>query len=171
MKRLMTLTSAVLLCLGSNAFAQQKQQISFKIPNENSKFTISQSLDIGDVPNHTVRLFETHNTVPNNAANINGLKIVDIISRGVGETTDGHGGSSSSYVIFVADGDKLFSRNNVIVQRVSRNLIAIWSGHITGGTGKLANLQGTMRVSNDFDPSPGGTPSNTQFDIEYSIGK
>jgi hypothetical protein len=68
---------------------------------------ISQNLDIGDLPNHTVRLFETHNTVPNNAATINGVKIVEIISGGVGDMTDGHGGSSSSYLIFVAEnGDK-----------------------------------------------------------------
>jgi hypothetical protein len=158
------------LFIGNQAVAQQ--QVSFKIPNENSKYTVSQNLDVRDAPNHVLRFFETHGTIPNNAASINGLKLVEVISRGVGDLTDGHGGSSSGYIIFVAEnGDKLFSRNNVVAQRVSGKLIGIWSGYITGGTGKLANIQGTTRVSNNFDPSPGGTISNTQFDIEYSIGK
>jgi hypothetical protein len=171
MKRSCLVVTAVLVCLP--AFAQQaKQQVSFKIPNENIKYTISQNVDIGDIPDHFVRLFETHTTIPNNAASINGLKIVEIISRGVGDMTDGHGGSVSSYLVFVAEnGDKLFSRNNVTVQRGSGKLTTAWSGWITGGTGKLSNVQGTTSLFANFDPSPGGAVTNTQIDIEYSVGK
>ena len=76
--------AAAALFIGSQAVAQEKQQVSFKVPGENVKFTVSQNVDIGDVPNHFVRLFETHGVVPENALSINGLKIVEIISRGVG---------------------------------------------------------------------------------------
>jgi hypothetical protein len=92
------LITVALVCLALPAFAQQaKQQVSFKLPSENIKFTVSQNVDIGDVPNHFVRLFETHGVVPDNALSINGLKIVETISRGVGDVIDGHGGSSSEY--------------------------------------------------------------------------
>jgi hypothetical protein len=174
MKIRSTLVTAALLCLavalpGSNVLAQQKHQVSFKIPNENSKYTVSQNVDIGDAPNHFVRIFETHAIIPDNTASINGLKLVEVISRGIGDLTDGHGGSSSSYLVFLAEnGDKLFSRNNVVVQRVSGKLTSTWAGPITGGTGKLAGIQGTTHLFSNFDPNPGGTVSNTQIDIEYT---
>jgi hypothetical protein len=82
------------------------------------------------------------------------------------------GCSVSSYLVFVAEnGDKLFSRNNVTVQRGSGKLTTAWSGWITGGTGKLSNVQGTTSLFANFDPSPGGAVTNTQIDIEYAIGK
>jgi hypothetical protein len=170
MYRIFLCTAASALFISSQTVAQQKQQVSFTIPGENIKFTVSQNVDIGDAPNHFVRLFETHGVVPDNTLSINELKIVEIISRGVGEITDGHGGSSSEFLVFVAEnGDKLFSRNNVVVRRVSGKLTSTWAGPITGGTGKLANIQGTTSLFNSFDPNPGGTIGDTEFDIEYSI--
>ena len=43
------------LLAGGNALAQQKQQVSFKVPAENSKYTQQQFLDVGDTPDHQVR--------------------------------------------------------------------------------------------------------------------
>src|SRR5262252_4548447 len=61
----MTLTAMALLCLAvslpaGSAVAQQKQQVSFKVPAENIKFGVQQNVGVGDVPNHILRLFETH---------------------------------------------------------------------------------------------------------------
>jgi hypothetical protein len=169
MKRLTTLATVVLLCLGSNALAQQEQQVSFKIPAENSKYIVSQNVDVRDVPNHIVRLFETRNTIPNNAATINGLKLVEVFLRRTGDLTDGHGGGSG-YLVFVAEnGDRFFFRNTFVAQQASGKLAATWAGAITGATGKFAGIQGTTRFFANFDPAPGG--NNTQFDIEYSVGK
>jgi hypothetical protein len=171
-----TLVTAALLFLavalpGSNAPAQQKQQVSFKIPAENSKYIVSQNVDVGDAPNHIVRLFDTRGMIPNNAASINGLKLVEVFARGTGDLIDGHGGGPG-YLVFVAEnGDRFFSRNNFVAQQVSGKLTATWAGSITGGTGKFAGIQGTTRQFTNFDPSPGGVISNTQYDIEYSIGK
>lgn len=159
------------LLIGSQAVAQQKQQVSFKIPAENSEYIVSQNVDVGDAPNHIVRLFDTHATLPNNAAMINGLKLVEVFARGAADLIDGHGGGLG-YLVFVAEnGDKFFSRNNVVAQQASGKLTATWAGTITGGTGKLAGIKGTTRQFTNFDPSPGGVLSNTQYDIEYSIGK
>jgi hypothetical protein len=176
MKMRSTLVTAALLCLAvglprSNVLAQEKQQVSFKVSSENTKYIVSQNVDVGDAPNHFVRLFDTHFTIPNNAASINGLKLVEASTRGTGDLANGQGGGAG-YMVFVAEnGDKLFSRNSLTVQQVSGKLTTTWGGWITGGTGKLANIQGTTRLFANFDPSPGGIVSNTEIDIEYSIGK
>jgi len=65
----MTLTAMALLSLAvslpaGSAVAQQKQQVSFKVPAENIKFGVQQNVGVGDVPNHIVQLFETHTTFP-----------------------------------------------------------------------------------------------------------
>jgi hypothetical protein len=163
--------AAAAVLISNQAVAQQKQQVSFTIPTENSKYIVSQNVDVGDVPNHVVRVFEVRNTISNNSASINGLKLVEVFSRGTSDLTNGHGGGTG-YIVFVAEnGDKFFSRNNWVAQASSGKLTATWGGTITGGTGKFAAIQGVTRTIANFDPSPGGAVSNTQIDIEYSIGK
>jgi hypothetical protein len=176
MKMRSTLVMAALLCLavalpGSSALAQEKQQVSFKIPTEGGKYTVSQNVDVGDVSNHIVRLFDIRYTISNDAAIVNGLKLVELFQRGTADLTDGYGGGTG-YIVFVAEnGDRLFARNNVVAQQASGKLTAIWAGSITGGTGKFAGIHGATRTSANFDPSPGGAVSNLQINIEYSIGK
>jgi hypothetical protein len=63
MKTRATLVRAALFCLavalpGSSVLAQQKQQISLKVPAENTKYTQQLNIDVGDGPNHIVRVFE-----------------------------------------------------------------------------------------------------------------
>ena len=99
-----TLTITALLCLGvclpaDNAVAQQKQQVSFKVPAENIKFGLQQNLVVGDVPNHIVRVFETHTTFPNNAPTINGLKLAEIWQRGIADISHGIGTTSSYFLL------------------------------------------------------------------------
>src|SRR5262249_1127878 len=79
MKRSTTLalvTFALLsFALTGNAFAQQKEQASFKATPENSKITQGMNIDVGDAPNHIIRIFEVHRAYPSNAAVIAGLKL------------------------------------------------------------------------------------------------
>lgn len=165
------LIAVALFSLAGTALAEDKQQVSFKIPNGNSKYIVSQNVEIGDVPNHVVRVFDTVAAIPKGAVTVNGLALVEISSRGTGDLIDGHGGSNNGYMIFTAEnGDKFFSHNGLVAQRVSGKLLVTWSGAITGGTGKFAGIQGSTRSVSNFDPNPGGVPSNTSYDIEYSIG-
>ena len=68
MKRSTTLalvTFALLsFALTGNAFAQQKEQASFKATPENSKITQGMNIDVGDAPNHIIRIFEVHRAYP-----------------------------------------------------------------------------------------------------------
>src|SRR5262249_40702546 len=105
----MSLAAMALLCLAvslpaGSAVAQQKQQVSFKVPAENIKFGVQQNVSVGDVPNHILRLFETHATFPNNPPVINGLKLAEIWQRGLAEIADGAGRTSSYYLFVMENG-------------------------------------------------------------------
>ena len=150
MKTLSTLVTAALLCLAiglpeSTALAQQKQQVSFKVPDENAKFIVSQNVEVGDVPNHIVRMFEVQNRLPNNTPAINGLKPVELWNRGTGELTEGNGSSAGYFMVVMENGDKFFAQTAGVVQRNTEKLAATQVGYITGGTGKFAGMQGIVR--------------------------
>jgi hypothetical protein len=169
-----TLTTMALLCLAvalpaRNALAQQKQQVSFKVPAENNKFTQQQNIDVGDFPNHIVRIFEVHRTFPNNAPVINGVKLVEQWDRGTADYIDGNGPNVIYSVFVMENGDKFFVQDAAVIQKSSGKLTATIVGHITGGTGKFAGMQGILRQGNNFDFNTGFNESQT--DIEYSMGK
>jgi hypothetical protein len=115
MKMRPTLVTAALLCLavglpGSNALAQQRQQVSFKV--QESKFLVSQNVDVGDVRNHQVRLFDTHLILP--TPTINGLKLIEAFVRG---TVDYLALRRRCYHVFVDEnGDKFFTRNTLSIE-------------------------------------------------------
>jgi hypothetical protein len=176
MKMQSILATIALLCLavalpGSNVLAQQKQQVSFKVPDENAKFIVSQNVEVGDVPNHIVRMFEVQNRLPNNTPAINGLKPVELWNRGTGELTEGNGSSTGYFMVVMENSDKFFARAASVIQNVSGKITATTVARIIGGTGRLAGIEGTVRQVVSFDPRPGGAAGGAQFDIEYSIGK
>lgn len=131
-----------------------------------------QNVEIGEVPNHIVRLFDTVAAIPKGAATtVAGLALVEVSARGPGDLIDGHGGSNADYLVFTGENGDKFSRcSSLVSQRVSGKLLVTWGGTITGGTGKFAGIHGLVRQISNFDPSPGGVLSNTSYDIEYSIG-
>jgi hypothetical protein len=174
MKMRSTLVMAALLCLavtlpGSKALAQEKQQISFKTQAENMKFTQQLNIELRDVPNHIVRVYEGHATFPSNDAPvINGLKIVEEWGSGTGDRIDGNGPDTGYSVFIMENGDKFFARYIGQVQNNSGKFTETSFGPITGGTGKLLGIQGTVRVVENF--TFGGV-NDKQSTIEYSIGK
>jgi hypothetical protein len=154
------------------AFAQAKRQFSVRIPFENLKFEVSQSVEVGDVPNHIVRVFELHYAVSSdNAPLIDGVKLKEAWQRGTANIADGVGTTSSYFLFLMENGDKFFSRNEAVIQRTATGKLAsLGVGHIFGGTGKLASIQGTTRNATTFDPKA-GVADEGRFDIEYSMGK
>ncbi len=163
-----TLLSSFALPAG-DVLAQEKQRVSFKNPAENQKITQQQNVDVGDMPNHIVRVFEVHGVFPNNAPVINGLKLVDVWSRGLADLTDGNG-SSMQYTVFVMEnGDKIISRFTNVLQNTAGKVAVTSSGYVTGGTGKFVGVQGVARQATNLDFRTGSV--ETQYDIEYTMGK
>jgi hypothetical protein len=112
----MCLTGGALF-IGNQALAQQKQHVSFKALAENSKITQQQNIEIGDVPNHVVRIFETHRTYPNDPPLINGLSIVEEWDRGTADYIDGNGPVTVQYTVYVMEnGGRFFARLAEVVE-------------------------------------------------------
>jgi hypothetical protein len=176
MNRLTTLTltaTAVTLAIAlptGNAAAQETQHVSFSTPAENTKYTEkTETLDLGDVPNHVLRVFEIHRTYTNNAPSINGTKLAESWTRGVGERIDGTG-TNLQYVVFVMEnGDKVFARMDGFATNDSGKIGLIISGLITGGTGRLATIRGLVREVVNFDPKT--NLNENRVNIEYSVAK
>jgi hypothetical protein len=167
-----TIAVAALLCqVPGTVLAQEKQQVSFKVPADNSKFIVSQNVDVGDLPNHIVRLFHDRSVLPNNAATINGLKLTEFFILGTGDIADGNGSTTGYFVFGVENGDKFFARYTSVVQRNSGKITATTVGNITSGTGRLAGIHGVIRQVINIDPRPGVAPGDAEYAIEYSISK
>jgi hypothetical protein len=164
-----TVVTAALLCLTvalpGNVLAQEKQQVSFKTSAENSKFTQQLTIEVGDMPNHVVRVFEIRSTFPNSPPVINGLKLVEQWDRGFGDRIDGSGPATIYTAYVMENGDKFFTRNIGVVQNTAGKLTNTIVGNITGGTGKLAGIQGNTRAVANFNYSTGFVEN--QIEIEY----
>jgi hypothetical protein len=169
-----TPATLTLLCLAvalpaSSAPAQEKQHVSFKALAENSKFTQQLNIDVGDRPNHIVRIFEAHGTFPTNAPIIDGLKVVDWWVRGIGDRVEGNGPATQYNEFVMENGDKFYARVDGLVQNTSTNLTSTQVGYITGGTGRFATIRGIIRATTNFNYNTGF--NENQFEIEYSTGK
>jgi hypothetical protein len=158
--------AALLLTVAMPAFAQQSA--TFKAPI--GKYEVSQNVDVGDIPGHIFRVFAWRAT-PDTPPTVNGLKIVEMVTRGTAEMTNSNGGGQG-ITTFVADnGDKIIARWISGNQLVGGKPTSLAGGTITGGTGKFTGIQGTMKLNSNFDPSPGGVLSNMAVDIEYTMPK
>jgi hypothetical protein len=164
---LVLLSTSVLLSRG-DAVAQQKQLVSYTAVAENTKYPQQLNIDVGDVPNHIVRVFEIHRTYPNNPPIINGLALVEEWDRAIADLTDLNGLATSYYVHVMGNGDKFFARVNSVTQNIGSGKFTITAaGPITGGTGKLAKIHGTVRTKGTIEPRVGF--NETRFEIEYWI--
>jgi len=172
MMRIGTLTPTffILMCLAvtlpaKDALAQQR--LFFKVAAENTKYTQQHTIDVGDVSGHQVRLFEIHRTYPSNAPVINGMKMVESWTRGISDYTNNNGEGTSFGVYVLENGDKIFTRGSLVAVQSpeASNLTATTVGPITGGTGKLARINGMARTITAANPKTG--VNETQVDIEY----
>jgi hypothetical protein len=166
----LTLTTIALSCLvvalpANNVLAQQR--LVFKVSAENTKYTQQHAIDVGDVSGHQVRLFEIHRTYPSNPPEINGMKIVQSWARGISDYTNNNGEAITYGVYVLENGDKFFTRGSLVAVQSpeASNLTATTVGPITGGTGKLARINGMARTSTSANPTTG--LNETQVDLEY----
>ncbi len=164
-----------LLCLAvvlpaANTVAQERQRVSYKTSTENTKYTQQLNLDVGDGPNHVVRVFEVHRSYQNNGPVIAGVRLVEQWERGFLDRREGNGPVTQYSTFVMENGDKFFARSTGVVQTSGTGrLTATDVGYIAGGTGKFAAIEGIVRVNATIDPKTGFNES--QDEIEYSIGK
>ena len=171
MKSSSMIATAAFLCLAvalsaGHALAQEKQKVSYRVSEQNSKYTQQHVIDVGDVPGHQVRVFEIQRMLPADAPAINGIKLKETWTRGITDYTNYNGPSSSYDTYLFENGDRLFVRNTTLGQQNAAGKRAIITvGQITGGTGKFAGIQGMTRAAGLADPKAGQTA--TEVEVEY----
>jgi hypothetical protein len=163
-----TLCSAVVM--GSiDAAAQQRQRVSFKSTPENTKYTQQHVIEVGDVPNHQVRVYEIHRTYPGNPPVINGEKLKEQWTRATSDYTD-NSGTGVTYATYVFEnGDKFFVTTSLIAQSEGGGkLTATTVGTIMGGTGKFAGIQGKTLGVAHADPKAGVNENQTMVEFWFT---
>ena len=154
----------------TDSLAQQKQRVSFSIPAENSKYVQQHVIEVGDTPGHEVRVYELRRSFPGNAPAINAVKVKEMIGSGMSDYVDGTGPNSNYTVFVLENGEKFFSRGTTLAQNTgSGKLSTVSVARITGGTGKLLGIQGTVRTTGTANPK--ANFSEAQYEIEYWIEK
>ncbi|SIT51154.1 conserved exported hypothetical protein [Paraburkholderia piptadeniae] len=153
--------------------AAQRTRIAFHVPEQNSKYTEQHTLDIGDMPGHTIRLFEIHRTFPDDPPAFAGVPVKDYWTRGESDTLSGNGPVWTYAVFNMANGDKIFGRSEGVAQATGGQ----WTGKrtvvgnlvLTEGTGKMRGIRGTLRVLTNVDLSK--SLNDTKYEGEYWMEK
>ena len=152
-----------------DAVAQQKQRVSFHASGENSKYTQQHAINVPDLRGHQVRIYEIRRAFPINPPIVNGVAIKEIWTRGTADFTEdnGYGTLYSEYLL--ENGDRFFSVTSFVAHRTEVDeFLANTVGYITGGTGKLAKIQGVLKTTAKTHPKAGTLEADTE--IEYTVG-
>jgi hypothetical protein len=163
--RIITLTWLAVVLLTTPVLGQER--LVFSVSAENTKYTQQDTIDVGDVAGHQVRLFEIKRVYPANAPVIGGLKLVESWTRGISDYTN-NSGEAITYGVYVLDnGDKFFTRGRLVAIQSPevRNMTATTVGPITGGTGKLTRINGMARMITLANPQSG--MNETRIELEY----
>src|SRR5688572_32380262 len=158
-------------CLGIavSASAQEKQRVSFVLPAGNSKYTQQHVIEVGDAPEHKLRLYELQRTFPKDGPVIEGSRLVELWIRGIADFIDMNG-PATAYSVYVFDnGDKIFARSDIVAATDGGKSNTLAAGRIMGGTGKFRSIRGNIRVASS--PDPGSGLMRSAFDIDYWLDK
>ena len=170
--------------------AAEKQRITYRLSNQNTKYTQQHVLDVGDVPGHQVRILEVHRTFPGSAVAsntqpattktasasnasdapvFNGVRAKEQWVQGVSDYVNGTGHVFGYATTVMENGDKVYSRYEAINQTGNNGRgNTLYVTTITGGTGQFKNLRGTIRGTGVLTFSEGRVTSNDiQYEGEY----
>jgi len=158
----------------AEGWAQEKHKVSYKIPDEISKYTQQHAIDVGDVPGHQVRINEVHRTYPKGLLAFEGVQVVEEWNRGYSDYIDINGRAWGYGIFILENGDKIFTRPDGTSQTIinadgSKKSIYTGAWALTGGTGKFRGIRGTLRATFVFDIKAG--LNEGQVEGEYWLEK
>jgi hypothetical protein len=167
-KILLTIAAGAVFFLASTAaLAQQKMKFSFTAPPGVTKYTQQHVLDVGDIPGHQIRIASLHTKYAAQAPEYDGVKVVESFGWLTSDYISGSGRFVQHSVAHMANGDKMLSRTEGLVQtstgaegagKASFSTVTT----LTGGTGKFATIRGTIRGAGVTDFKTGPTPSPSE---------
>lgn len=161
---------ALLLLDPGEASAQQKHKYSFKAPPGTSKYTQTHLMDVGDVPAHQLRIAELQSKFGDDAPTYDGVKVRESRAVVVSDYVAGTGNALLYTVNTLENGDKIYSRGNIMAHTTigadgGRRTTFTTVTTLTGGTGKFKGIRGTLWTSGFSDMKTG--TSGTQTEGEY----
>lgn len=149
-------TASVVLGVGllffstAAAWAQQKYSIVTSVGAGETSYPQQHFLDVGDMPDHQVRIYEIHRVHTSNPIAFRGVKVTDTWSRGTSDYVDYSGQTAGYSVYHLENGDRIFARYAGTVQSTNRSdgtREYVYHGitTLTGGTGDFRNIRGYIR--------------------------
>jgi len=171
------IATTVSLFSGTEAAAQQRYPIEERPEWSTGTYTQQQSIEVGDVPGHKVRILEVH-YVYNESSRfaVSGVKIQEVWTRGYSDYTNGKGRSWGYALWLLADGSKVFGdySGTTLAEPTSTGSIrGSYHGvlRLTGGTGKSSLIRGTIAEINEFDNDPKTGYNRSESKGEYWFEK
>ncbi|MBI3530011.1 MAG: hypothetical protein HY067_18850 [Betaproteobacteria bacterium] len=132
------------------AFCQDRQTVAYSLPAGSSRFTQEQVIEVGDVPGHKLRIFESHVDYRDVNLAFGGVKMKESFTRGSSDYTNGTGTANNYAVYLLEDGNKLFAKESGVgqVTVTADGAIALKyavMATFTGGTGRFRGIRGQLR--------------------------
>ena len=164
------LLPALLVLHPGDLAAQEKHRYSFKAPPGTSKYTQTHVLEVGDVPRHQLRIAELQSKFGDDAPVYDGVKVRESRAIVFSDYVAGTGNATLYTVSTLENGDKVYSRGNIMARtaagpeggpRVTFTTVTT----LTGGTGRFKSLRGTLWTTGFSDLKTG--TSGTQTEGEY----
>ncbi len=158
---------AVLLILTPVAHAQQKFPIVSQGSAAEATYPQQFAIDVGDVAEHKVRIYEIRRGEAANPTRFRGVKVVESWARGVSDYID-YSGPTFGYIVWrLENGDRIFGRYSGTVHSVAgadgtREYQYQGLTVITGCTGEFRNIRGTIRDTTRGASKAGKALSNAE---------
>jgi hypothetical protein len=152
----------------------EKRKISYKWAAANDRYTQQHAIDVGDVSDHQIRIYEIQRAWPNSPPAFNGVRVKEERLYAISDYIDinGHSWGYSHYVL--ENGDKIFARFDGTSETLanpdgSKKHTFTSVVTFTDGTGQFRGIQGIARYTAAFDPQAG--LNEGQVEGEYWIAK
>ncbi len=166
---------AMLVLTGaSEVFGQEKCVRTTDLTAAKSTYTEQHVMDVGDVPDHKIRIYELHRTFPNDEPNCEGLKRKEMWVHGTSDYIGLSGKTSGYSVTTFENGDKIFATytgtsHTTVMADGKKKSTYTGTAVYTGGTGKYKGIRGMTRDRLIFDPV--ANVNVGESDEEYWIEK
>lgn len=142
--------TALTLLASQDAFCEGKQTVAYSLPPGSSRFTQEQVIEVGDVPGHKLRIFESQINYKDVNLAFADVRVKESFTRGSSDHINGTGTASNYAVCLLEEGNKVFAKESGVGQAtvgpngaVSFRYAVIAT--FTGGTGKFRGIKGQLR--------------------------
>lgn len=158
--------------VSQESLAQEKQAVAFSLPAGSIHYLQEQTIEVGDVPGHKLRIFEARIDYQSIKLAFGGVRVKEVFTRGSSDYTNGNGTSSNYSVYVLEDGNKLFAKDSGVAQTTASadGAITFRSAVVvtfTAGTGKFRGIKGQLR--GNVVRVPGDSVAKADVTGEYWI--